>query len=77
MTNEDIKTLADGYYAGNADWLDKEQEQGTKMGWRQGFAYALRLGLEQCYEKGYNAATKEACSEIAKNYQPNDRNPTP
>lgn len=42
MTNEEIKTLADGYYAGNADWLNKEQEQATKVGWRQGFAYALR-----------------------------------
>lgn len=42
MTNEEIKTLADGYYAGNADWLNKEQEQDTKVGWRQGFAYALR-----------------------------------
>jgi hypothetical protein len=42
MTNEEIKTLADGYYAGNADWLDKEQEQDTKVGWMQGFAYALR-----------------------------------
>ena len=42
MTNEEIKTLADGYYACNADWLNKEQEQDTKVGWRQGFAYALR-----------------------------------
>jgi len=42
MTNEEIKTLADGYYAGNTDWLNKEQEQDTKVGWRQGFAYALR-----------------------------------
>ena len=42
MTNEEIKILADGYYAGNADWLNKEQEQDTKVGWRQGFAYALR-----------------------------------
>ncbi len=80
MTNEKIKTLADGYYAGNADWLNKEQEQDTKVGWRQGFAYALRqfavsgsLGFNEGYEKGYNDATKEACDEIAKNYQPNDR----
>lgn len=42
MTNEEIKTLADSYYACNADWLNKEQEQDTKVGWRQGFAYALR-----------------------------------
>lgn len=42
MTNEEIKTLADGYYAGNADWLNKEQERDTKVGWRQGFTYALR-----------------------------------
>lgn len=77
MTNEEIKTLADGYYAGNADWLNKEQEQATKVGWRQGFAYALRqfgsLGFYEGYEKGYSDATKEACAEIAKNYKPNFR----
>lgn len=80
MTNEEIKTLADGYYAGNADWLNKEQEQDTKVGWRQGFAYALHqfavsgsLGFNEGYEKGYSDATKEVCAEIAKNYKPNAR----
>lgn len=43
ITNEEIKTLADCYYTGNSDWLNKEQEQDTKVGWRQGFAYALSL----------------------------------
>lgn len=47
MTNEEIKKLADGYYAGNADWLNKEQEQDTKIGWRQGFNYGLRQQREQ------------------------------
>ena len=42
MTNEEIKKLADGYYAGNADWENKQQEDATKIGWRQGFGYALR-----------------------------------
>lgn len=75
MTNEEIKRLADGYYAGNADWLNKEQEQDTKVGWRQGFAYALRqftvsgsLGFDKGYEQGYKDATREACQEIGKNY---------
>jgi flagellar biosynthesis/type III secretory pathway protein FliH len=31
------------------------------------------LGFNKGYEQGYNDATKEACQEIAKNYQPNDR----
>jgi hypothetical protein len=31
------------------------------------------LGFDKGYEQGYNDATKEACQEIAKNYQPNDR----
>ncbi len=31
------------------------------------------LGFEIGYKKGYADATKEACDEIAKNYQPNDR----
>jgi hypothetical protein len=30
------------------------------------------FGFEEGYEKGYNDATKEACAEITKNYQPND-----
>jgi hypothetical protein len=65
IKNKEIKTLADGYYAGNADWFNKEQEQDTKVGWRQGFAYALRqfavsgsLSFDEGYEKGYNDATK-------------------
>ena len=29
--------------------------------------------VDKGYEQGYNDATKEACQEIAKNYQPNDR----
>ena len=29
--------------------------------------------INEGYKKGYNDATKEACAEIAKNYQPNDR----
>lgn len=31
------------------------------------------LGFDKGYEQGYNDATREACQEIAKNYQPNDR----
>ena len=31
------------------------------------------LGFNKGYEQGYNDATREACQEIAKNYQPNDR----
>lgn len=31
------------------------------------------LGYDKGYEQGYNDATTEACQEIAKNYQPNDR----
>ena len=31
------------------------------------------LGFDKGYEQGYNDATKEACQEIANNYQPNDR----
>jgi len=31
------------------------------------------LGFNKGYEQGYNDATSEACQEIAKNYQPNDR----
>lgn len=63
MTNEEIKKLADGYYAGNEDWINKDQEKDTKVGWRQGFAYALRQfavsGLlpltkeHQCFERGH------------------------
>ena len=41
MTNKEIKKLADGYYAGT-EWLDWKQEQDTKLGWRTGFAYAIR-----------------------------------
>ena len=29
--------------------------------------------FDKGYEQGYNDATREACQEIAKNYQPNDR----
>lgn len=32
-----------------------------------------QLGFDEGYKKGYNDATKEACDEIAKNYQPNCR----
>jgi len=31
------------------------------------------LGFDEGYKRGYEDATKEACDEIAKNYQPNDR----
>jgi hypothetical protein len=31
------------------------------------------LDFDKGYEQGYNDATREACQEIAKNYQPNDR----
>jgi hypothetical protein len=31
------------------------------------------LGFDEGYAKGYEDATREACAEIAKNYQPNDR----
>lgn len=41
MTNEEIKKLADSYYAGTR-WLDKNQENDTKFGWRTGFAYMIR-----------------------------------
>ena len=34
------------------------------------FSVSGSLGFDQGYEKGYNDATKEACAEIAKNYQP-------
>jgi|JI10StandDraft_1071094.scaffolds.fasta_scaffold2066661_1 alcohol dehydrogenase class IV len=30
------------------------------------------LGFDEGYKQGYNDATREACQEIAKNYQPND-----
>lgn len=71
MTNEEIKTLADGYYAGNADWLNKEQEQDTKVGWRQGFAYALRQfavsgslpPLRKCEDCGTEYRSHGRCPE--------------
>ena len=31
------------------------------------------LGFDEGYKQGYDNATSEACQEIAKNYQPNDR----
>jgi hypothetical protein len=31
------------------------------------------LEFKEGYEEGYSDATREACQEIAKNYQPNDR----
>lgn len=30
------------------------------------------LGFDEGYKQGYNDATREACQEIAENYQPND-----
>ena len=40
MKDEKIKIASDGYYAGNV-WESKEQEISTKIGWQQGFTYAL------------------------------------
>lgn len=40
-TPEEIAKFADGYYAGNADWANRDQEIDTKVGWRMGFAYAM------------------------------------
>jgi site-specific DNA-methyltransferase (adenine-specific) len=42
MKNEEIKDIAEKYYNENADWLNKNQEQDTKFGFRQGFAFALK-----------------------------------
>ena len=35
--------------------------------------YSVRVSFEEGYEKGWREATTEACQEIAKNYQPNER----
>lgn len=52
----------------------------VKLSFNEGQEQALRihdvsgaLGFDKGYEQGYNDATMEACQEIAKNYQPNDR----
>lgn len=37
------------------------------------FGVSDSLGFDKGYKQGYSDATREACQEIAKNYQPNDR----
>jgi hypothetical protein len=49
LNADNIKKLADGYYACNGDWLDKNQENDTKIGWRQGFNYAI-IHYQECLE---------------------------
>ena len=35
--------------------------------------HIVSVSFEEGYEKGWREATSEACKEIAKNYQPNER----
>ena len=78
MTRQEISDLFDEYEDGYQAWRGNGVM--TKGAFIEAVTEALRihdvsnsLNFDKGYEQGYNDATREACQEIAKNYQPNDR----
>lgn len=49
MTKEEIKQLADGYYAGEK-WESEQLESVAKWGFRTGYALALRHKEKEAYK---------------------------